>query len=114
MENNTGRLTTFATAKGTMAVHNETSDGRFKVLTYMISHSLTESSRRVYATTCRQPCAFADRNGLDTLDLSYEKILAFMKQLDWLAESQANGERYAVQRRHVLKFVKVSGFIPSS
>ena len=108
-----------------MAVHSQTSGDRFRVLTYMISESLAESSRRVYANTYRQWAAFAEWYRLDTLDLSYENILAFLNQsdiayatrqswkthmlrmLDWLEEADEGGEWYGVQRRRVLKFIKV-------
>ena len=118
-------ITTFATAGGSLAVHSETSDGKFKMLTLMISQSLVESSRRVYLHTYARWYAFAERHELDYLDLSYENILAFLNQsqvayatrqswkahmlrmLDWLEESDTNGEWYGKQRRRVLKFVKV-------
>ncbi len=48
MKKNSDIITTFATAAGDLAVHTETSGGRFKTLTYMISESLAESSRQRY------------------------------------------------------------------
>ena len=108
-----------------MAFHGGSSGGQFKTLTYMISQTLAESSRRVYANTYRQWWAFAERHQLDYLALSYENILAFLNQsdiafatrqswkthmlrmLDWLEEADEQGEWYGVQRRRVLKFVKV-------
>ena len=115
----------FRTAKGVLVISSEKSNEQFRVLTKMIEQTLAESSRRVYANTYRQWCAFADRNGYDTLDLSFEHISAFLKQsevayatrqswkthmlrlLDWLEEADEGSEWYAVQRRRVLKFVKV-------
>ena len=108
-----------------MAVHGATSGGQFKMLTHMISWSLAESSRRVYANTYRQWWTFAERHRLDYLGFSYGNILAFLNQsdiafatrqswkthmlcmLDWLEEAVERGERYGKQRRRVLKFVKV-------
>ena len=90
-----------------------------------MSCTLAESSRRVYANTYRQWSAYTERDGLDSLDLSFENISAFLNQsevayatrqswkthmlrlLDWLEEADANDEWYAKQRRRVLKFVKV-------
>ena len=115
----------FRTAKGALVISSEQSDVQFRVLTEMIERTLAESSRRVYANTYRQWSAFAERDGLDTLDLSFENISAFLNQsevayatrqswkthmlrlLDWLEEADANDEWYAKQRRRVLKFVKV-------
>ena len=125
MQENTKIITTFATAGGELAVQGGTSGDQFKMLTYMISQSIGESSRRVYLNTYRQWWAFAERHGLDIFDLSYENILAFLTQseiayttrqswkthmlrlLDWLEEAEARGEWYGKQRRRVLKFIKV-------
>ena len=97
----------------------------FDQVTATILDSLAPTSRRVYAHTYRQWCAFAERNGLDTFNLSFESISLFLNQsdiahatrqswkthmlrlLDWLEESKARGEWYAIQRRRVLKFLKV-------
>ena len=115
----------FRTAKGALVISSDKSDVQFRVLTEMIERTLAESSRRVYANTYRQWSAFAERDGLDSLDLSFENISAFLNQsevayatrqswkthmlrlLDWLEEADANDEWYAKQRRRVLKFVKV-------
>ena len=115
----------FTTAKGALVIGSQKSEEQFRVLTQMIERTLAESSRRVYANTYRQWSAFAERDGLDTLDLSFENISAFLNQsevayatrhswkthmlrlLDWLEEADANDEWYAKQRRRVLKFVKV-------
>ena len=106
-------------------MHGGTSGDQFKMLTYMISQSIGESSRRVYLNTYRQWWDFAERHGLDIFDLSYENILAFLTQsdiayatrqswkthmlrmLDWLEEAEAGGEWYGKQRRKLLKFIKV-------
>ena len=115
----------FRTARGALVISSDKSDVQFRVLTDLIAETLAESSRRVYANTYRQWRAFADRNGYDTLDLSFEHISAFLKQsevayatrqswkthmlrlLDWLEEADEGSEWYATQRRRVLKFVKV-------
>jgi len=70
MQEKTGKITTFTTAGGDLAVHGRTSGDKFKMLTYMISQRLGESSRRVYLHTYSRWYDFAERNGLDTLDLS--------------------------------------------
>ena len=95
------------------------------MLTLMISLTLAESSRRVYLHTYRQWWTFAERQGLDVLDLSHENIVAFLQRsdiayatrqswkthmlrlLDWLEEADNRGEWYRVQRRRVLKFAKM-------
>ena len=115
----------FRTAKGALVISSDKSEVQFRVLTEMIERTLAESSRRVYANTYRQWSAYTERDGLDTLDLSFENISAFLNQsevayatrqswkthmlrlLDWLEEADANDEWYAKQRRRVLKFVKV-------
>ena len=115
----------FRTAKGALVISSDKSEEHFRVLTEMIERSLAESSRRVYANTYRQWSAYAERDGLDSLDLSFENISAFLNQsevayatrqswkthmlrlLDWLEEADTNAEWYGVQRRRVLKFVKV-------
>ena len=115
----------FKTARGALVISSDESGEHFRVLTEMIQRTLAESSRRVYANTYRQWSAFAERNGYDTLDLSFEHISAFLTQsevayatrqswkthmlrlLDWLEEADEGSEWYAVQRRRVLKFVKV-------
>ena len=125
MSENNDIITTFATAGGPLTVHDATSGGQFKLLTYMIVQNLAETSRRVYLNTYRQWWVFAERHQLDYLDLRYEHILNFLNQsdiayatrqswkthmlrmLDWLEESDDQGEWYAVQRRRVLKFLKV-------
>ena len=115
----------FKTARGALVISSEQSDVQFRVLTNLIAETLAETSRRVYANTYRQWSAFANQNGLDYLDLSFENIWAFLNQsdvayttrqswkthmlrlLDWLEESDENGEWYGKQRRRVLKFAKV-------
>ena len=115
----------FRTARGALVISSDKSDVQFRVLTEMIERTLAESSRRVYANTYRQWSAYTERDGLDSLDLSFENISAFLNQsevayatrqswkthmlrlLDWLEEADANDEWYAKQRRRVLKFVKV-------
>ena len=115
----------FKTARGALVISSEKSDVKFRVLTEMIERTLAESSRRVYANTYRQWSAFAERDGLDSLDLSFENISAFLNQsevayatrqswkthmlrlLDWLEEADEDEEWYGKQRRRVLKFVKV-------
>ena len=115
----------FRTAKGALVISSDKSEEQFRVLTEMIERTLAESSRRVYANTYRQWSAYTERDGLDSLDLSFENISAFLNQsevayatrqswkthmlrlLDWLEEADANEEWYAKQRRRVLKFVKV-------
>ena len=115
----------FKTARGALVISTEESDKQLRVLTQMIERTLAESSLRVYANTYRQWGAFVEENGLDTLDLSFENISAFLNQsevayatrqswkthmlrlLDWLEEADANDEWNAKQRRRVLKFVKV-------
>ena len=115
----------FKTARGALVISSDENGEHFRVLTEMIERTLAESSRRVYANTYRQWCVFAERNGYDTLDLSFEHISAFLTQsdvayatrqswkthmlrlLDWLEEADEGSEWYAVQRRRVLKFVKV-------
>ena len=115
----------FRTAKGALVISSDKSEEQFRVLTEMIERTLAESSRRVYANTYRQWSAYTERDGLDSLDLSFENISAFLNQsevayatrqswkthmlrlLDWLEEADANDEWYAKQRRRVLKFVKV-------
>ena len=110
----------FRTAKGALVISSEQSDVKFRALTEMIERSLAESSRRVYANTYRQWSAYTDRNGHDIFDLSFENISAFLNRsevayatrqswkthmlrlLDWLEESDANGEWYAIQWRRVL------------
>lgn len=106
-------------------ISSSTIDSQFTALTDMIAATLAETSRRVYANTYRQWSVFAERNELDTFDLSFENISAFLNQsdvayttrqswkthmlrlLDWLEESEGKGEWYAKQRRRVLKFLKV-------
>ncbi|MCY4061901.1 MAG: site-specific integrase [Chloroflexi bacterium] len=125
MPENAKTITTFATAGGPMAVHGGTSGDLFKTAVFMVLQSIGESSRRVYLHTYYQWWTFAERQGLDPLDLSYEHILAFLQRrdiahatrqswkthmlrlLDWLEESEAKGDWYGKQRRRVLKFVKV-------
>ena len=115
----------FRTAKGALVISSEQSEEQFRALTQMIERSLAESSRRVYANTYRQWSAYAERDGLDSLDLSFENISAFLNRsevayatrqswkthmlrlLDWLEEADTNAEWYGKQRRRVLKFVKV-------
>ena len=115
----------FRTARGALVISSDKSEEQFRVLTEMIELTLAESSRRVYANTYRQWSAYTERDGLDSLDLSFENISAFLNQsevayatrqswkthmlrlLDWLEEADANDEWYAKQRRRVLKFVKV-------
>ena len=115
----------FRTARGALVISSDKSEEQFRVLTEMIERTLAESSRRVYANTYRQWSAYTERDGLDSLDLSFENISAFLNQsevayatrqswkthmlrlLDWLEEADANDEWYAKQRRRVLKFVKV-------
>ena len=79
----------------------------------MIERSLAESSRRVYANTYRQWSAYTERDGLDSLDLSFENISALvlnqsevayatrqswkthmLRLLDWLEEADTNAEWY--------------------
>ena len=70
----------FKTARGALVISSEQSDVQFRVLTDLIAETVAESSRRVYAHTYRQWYLFANRNGLDYLDLSFENIWAFLQQ----------------------------------
>ena len=115
----------FRLAEGTLVVSSDKSDDKFQGLLKVIFGTLAESSCRVYANTYRQWYAFAERNGRDYLDLSYENIADFLNQsevayatrqswkthmlrlLDVLEEAEEGGEWYRKQRRRVLKFIKV-------
>ena len=110
---------------GPVLIVSATSEQQFSVLIDLITQSLAETSRRVYANTYRQWCVYTDRTGHDYFDLSFENISDFLNQsdithatrqswkthmlrlLDWLEESEAKGEWYAILRRRVLKFAKV-------
>ncbi len=110
---------------GPLIISSETVNQQFALLVDLITGSLAPTSRRVYANTYRQWRAYTEGSGLAPFDLSFENIAAFLNQsdiayatrqswkthmlrlLDWLEESEARGEWYGVQRRRVLKFVKV-------
>ena len=112
-------------SKNSAIVRGETSEDQFAALIDLITGSLAETSRRVYAHTYRQWRRFAEQSGFDRFDLSFENISAFLNHgdiafatrqswkthmlrlLDWLEESETNGEWYEVQRRRVLTFLKV-------
>ena len=114
-----------ASHSGPLIISSATSEQQFALLIQVITESLAPTSRRVYANTYRQWRVYTERSGLDPFDLSFENISAFLKQsdiahatrqswkthmlrlLDWLEESEAKGEWYAIQRRRVLKFAKV-------
>ena len=114
-----------ASHSGPVTIYSATSEQQFALLIHVITESLAETSRRVYANTYRQWRVYTERDGLDPFDLSFENIAAFLKQseiahatrqswkthmlrlLDWLEESEARGDWYAIQRRRVLKFAKV-------
>ena len=53
MQENSGAITTFATAGGDLAVQGGTSGDHFNLLTLMIAQTLGESSQRVYLNTYR-------------------------------------------------------------
>ena len=73
-------MTDALTARKSTIISSKTIDSQFTALTDMIAATLAVSSRRVYANTYRQWSAFVERNGLDTFDLSYENILAFLQE----------------------------------
>ena len=113
-----------ASHSGPVTISSATSEQQFAILIQVITESLAPTSRRVYANTYRQWRVYTDRSGLDPFDLSFENISAFLNQsdiahatrqswkthmlrlLDWLEESEARGDWYAIQRRRVLKFAK--------
>ena len=68
---------------GPVLIVSATSAQQFSVLIDLITRSLAETSRRVYAHTYRQWCAYTDRNDLDYFDLSFENILDFLNQSDY-------------------------------
>ncbi len=106
-------------------INFDATKSQFSVLHEFISQTLGEGSRKTYATTYRKWTEFAKRNGFDALDLRFENINAFISEselafstrhsmkthmlrlLDWLEESESQGEWYARQRRRVVKFVKI-------